>query len=274
METKAIKDSQSFCSYCRISLNTKQERILGYHEACASEMASFKEEMGVWYYLQLVNATDADYEADANGNIIGLDLSNKRLFDIPELPFQDLRVLDLSYNHLSAVPAWIFNLPNLETIIFPGNGFSQSLVYDMLRLNEQGVNVVSTGLKFYDNRLTSINFTYVGSYMGIHLLDFPLEISSYFDSALTVNISHNGLRRFPQWLFTVTGLRDLIIAGNQFSTSELRKLKDFSDLRSVKMSIANLTRDQRNIIEDLESNGVEVSNYESRSYWWVNENDF
>lgn len=274
MESKAVKDSQTFCSYCRISLSTKSERLAGFHDACASEMASFKDEMGVWYYLQLVNATDADYEADLNGNIIGLDLSNKRLFDIPELPFKTLETIDLSYNHLSAVPHWIFDLPNLKNIIFPGNGFSQSLVYDMLRLNEKGVQVQSTGLKFTNNRLTTINFTYVGSYMGLHLLDFPPEISRYFTPALTVNISHNSLRKLPEWLFSITGLHELYISGNHFSSRELKKLLEFTDLKVIRMSTSNLQTSEQKIVKELQAKGIQISNYESRTYWWISENDF
>ena len=273
METKAIKESQSFCSFCRISLN-KEERVLGYHQACKEEVAQFKDEMGIWYYLQLVNATGSEYEADENGNIISLDLSNKRLFDIPELPFKDLRSLDLRYNQLSVIPQWIFDLENLEIISLPGNGFSQSLVYDMLRLNEKGVSVESTGLKFMQNKLVTINFTYVGSYMGAHLLDFPDSITDYFKTVETVNISHNGLRKFPSWLFNIKGLRDLIIAGNNFSASELEKLKSFKKLRSIKLTRGSLSKDYQRILEELESKGVVISNYDSRYIWWATDDDF
>lgn len=278
MESNAIKDvkeSASFCFYCRISLNTKKEKLAGYHEACKDEMNQFKDEMGIWYYLELVNATDTDYEADSNGNILSLDLSNKHLFDIPELPFKTLRVLDVSYNRLSGVPQWIFELPDLETMIFPGNGFSQSLVYDMLRLNERGVNVISTGLKFTEHRLSTINFTYIGSYHGAQMLDFPEEINKYFTTADTVNISHNGLRRLPDWVYKLRSLKELIIAGNNLTLTELRKLKTFKHLRSLRMSRSSLSDEQERIIDELQSKGVVVSNYEPRYFWWANnDNDF
>ena len=274
METKAVKESQSFCSFCRISLNTKQERLLGYHEACYTEINEFKDEMGVWYYLQMVNATESDYTADHDGNIINLDLSNRNLFDIPELPFSELRELDVSYNRLSSVPQWIFNLPKLKEISFPGNGFSQSLVYDMLRLNAKGVNVHSTGLKFSQNRLTTINFTYVSPYRGVQALDFPDEITNYFTTADTVNISHNGLKRVPSWLFKVKELQDLIIAGNNFPVSDLAKLKVFENLQAVRLTLTNLSRDQQKVLDELETRGVTVSNYESRYFWWTADDNF
>lgn len=274
METKSIKESQSFCSFCRISLNTKQERLKGYHEACFSEVNEFKDEMGVWYYLQMVNATDSDYETDSNGNIISLDLSNRHLFDIPELPFKELRQLDVSYNRLSVIPQWIFDLPHLELMSFPGNGFSQSLVYDMLRLNEKGVLVHSTGLKFEQNRLKTINFTYVSPYRGQQALDFPEEIVKYFGSVDTVNISHNGLIKLPNWLFRIKHLENLLIAGNHFSASDLAKLKSFKDLESIKMTTSNLSRDQEHVLEELEAKGVVISNYESRYYWWSADDNF
>ena len=274
METKAIKESQSFCTFCRISLSTKEEKILGYHEACKSEMNEFKEEMGIWYYLQLVNATEADYEADAKGNILSLDLSNKRLFDIPELPFKDLQYIDVSYNHLSSIPPWIYELPSLDTMVFPGNGFNQSLVYDMLRLNEKGVNIVSTGLKFHNHRLITVNFTYVGSYLGAHLLDFPDEVAKYFSTVETVDISHNGLRKLPEWVYTIKGLKELIVAGNNLTLTELKKIRNFKKLKSLRMSRSSLSREQEKIIEELQSNGVIISNYEPRYFWWSNDNDF
>ena len=274
METKAIKESQAFCEYCRISLTTKEEQLSGYHEACRTEMAQFKDEMGIWYYLQMVNATEADYEADSDGRILSLDLSNKRLFDIPELPFKDLRYIDASYNHLSSIPPWIFELPDLEAMIFPGNGFSQSLVYDMLRLNEKGVTVESTGLKFVNHRLIKVNFTYVGSYLGTHLLDFPDEVCKYFKTLESVNISHNRLKRLPKWVYDVKNLKELTIAGNNLSLSEYRKLKNFKKLKTIRMSRHSISREQDLILNELEEKGVVITNYEPRYFWWADENNF
>lgn len=274
METKAVKESQSFCSFCRISLSTKQEQLAGYHEACKEEMNQFKDEMGVWYYLQMVNASDADYQADREGNILSLDLSNKGLFDIPELPFKELREIDVSYNHLSSIPPWVFELPNLERMIFPGNGFNQSLVYDMLRLNEKGVEVTSTGLRFRNHILNEVRFTYVASYRGAQLLDFPEEIAHYFSTCETVNISHNGLRKLPRWIMGCSHLQELIIAGNNLSITEMRKIKSFMDLKSLRISRHSLSVEQERILDDLESNGVMISNYEPRYFWWSADNDF
>jgi Leucine-rich repeat (LRR) protein len=267
MENSFIHESKSFCLFCRISLTTNEEKLNGYHETCHSEMSQFKDDMGIWYYLQMVNATEADYETDSNGNIVALDLSNRQLFDVPELPFKYLSELNLSYNRLSSIPEWIFRLENLKIAIFPGNGFSQSLVYDMLRLNECGVNVISTGLKFEQNVLKTINFTYIGRYFGPQRLNFPEEITKHFSEVENVNISHNELKTIPSWVLRLKKLQSLTIAGNYLPISELQKLKKFKKLRTIRMTRNNLTREYNSLLEELEAKGIEITNY-NPNYWW------
>ena len=117
-----IKEFQSFCSYCRSTLRNKEEMNQGHHNICKYEISQYKEEKGYWYYLQMVGADITDCYTDSKGRIIHLNLAGKGLADLPELPFKDIEILDLSGNVLDRVPKWIFELTHLKEIYFPGNG--------------------------------------------------------------------------------------------------------------------------------------------------------
>ena len=117
-----ISDEHVFCLYCRTALIKTHDQNKGYHESCNRAMVQYKDKLGDWYYLGMVQATLDECTFDENNNIIGLNLSGKGLYTLPDLPFKHIQELDLSYNHLDKVPDWVFNLSQLKKVIFPGNG--------------------------------------------------------------------------------------------------------------------------------------------------------
>ena len=140
-DTLGTTDEQIFCNYCRNILIDVTEKNQEYHNSCNQEIANYKDNLGYWYYLEMVQASMEDCTFDETGNLIKLNLAGKGLLDIPKLPFKHLQELNLSHNYLDRVPEWLFQLPRLKTIIFPGNGFSETLLLGILKLNEQGFNV-------------------------------------------------------------------------------------------------------------------------------------
>jgi hypothetical protein len=262
MADLGIKVYQSYCFYCRNALLNKVEKNQGHHNTCKYEITQYKEELGYWYYLQMVNATTDDCITDQDGRILVLNLGGKGLADIPELPFKDIEELDLSYNHLDRVPKWIFKLPHLKKAIFPGNGFSQTLLLDMLKLNEIGVEVESTGLKFKNNILKAVNITYIGSYFGQETLELTEEITRYFRTVKKTNIAYNSLSQIPEWVFKIKGLEEI----NHLTGNEIQSLTQIRKLKLLKMSPGLVSRDVEKALEKLEVKGIIVTHYESRYF--------
>lgn len=208
-----IREEHIYCRYCRNVLERSEEKEIESHMSCQQEFVEFKSEMGMWYYLELVNATIDDCTFDIEGRLISLDLSGRHLTDLPPLPFKHLQVLNLANNFLDHIPAWVFELRELRTAIFPGNGYSESLLFDMLLLNQKGVEVLSTGCRFDAmNRLIQINLAYLGPTTP---LDLPDEILLHFGSVRVVNLSWNGLGTIPTWVLDLPHLTDLRLQGNR-----------------------------------------------------------
>jgi hypothetical protein len=266
MAELGIRAGQSYCYYCRSILLNKEEKNQGHHNTCKYEISQYKEELGYWYYLQMVNATTDDCLTDVDGRIIKLDLSRKGLADLPNLPFKDIEELDVSGNLLDRIPQWIFDLPQLKKMSFPGNGFSQSLILDMLKLNEKGVIIESTGLKFFNNILLSVNLAYIGSFMRTDPLDFSEEILEYFSTIKNVNIAYNALDHLPEWIFQITGIEEINIAGNYLSADEFKKLIDLQNLQRLKISSNTISPEVEEVVSELEEKGILVTHYEPR-YW-------
>lgn len=267
MAELGITAGQSFCYYCRSTLLSKEEKNQGHHNTCKYEISQYKEELGYWYYLQLVNATTDDCVIDAKGRIIKLDLSYKGLADLPYLPFKDIQELNVSNNLLDRVPDWVFELPRLKKMIFPRNGFSYSLIRDMLKLNEKGVTIVSTGLKFVRNVLKTVNFPYVGSFMRNNLSELPEEIIKYFFTVKNVNIAFNRLEILPEWVIQIKGLEELNIADNYFSDNEYRKLLQMEKLKRILVSPNDISGEMEYVLNKLEEKRIIVTQYESQFYW-------
>jgi hypothetical protein len=244
----------------------KREKNQGHHNTCKYEITQYKEELGYWYYLQMVNATTDDCITDQDGRILVLNLGGKGLADIPDLPFKDIEELDLSYNHLDRVPKWVFSLPHLKKTKFPGNGFSQTLMLDMLKLNKRGIEVESTGLKFKNNILKAVNITYIGSYLGEETLKLTEEITNYFQTVKKINIAYNSLSQIPEWVFQVKGLEEINIAGNYLTGNEIKTLTKMKKLKLLKMSPGLTTRDIEKALEELEEKGIIITQYESRYF--------
>lgn len=215
-ESLGTRDEQIFCLFCRNNLINLNEQKLGYHKSCNREVINYKDELGYWYYLALVHATIEDCTLNSDENIIGLDLSAKGLTDLPKLPFKHLQELNLSRNYLDNVPDWVFELPDLKTIIFPGNGFSSSLLLDILRLNEQGINVISTGCTFNNKKhLIELNLSYLGPRLPVVL---PEEITNLFTSVKLVNLSWNALEQLPTWIYSLPYLKYLNLQENRLAS--------------------------------------------------------
>ena len=121
-----------YCQYCRKALTVKEEIEQNFHNVCHLEISNYEDnkESQYWYYLDAINATFDDISCDKDGNIIAIDLSRKGMTYLPDINnidiFSHLEELNLSLNYLTRVPDWLYELPKLKRIIFPGNGFSHS----------------------------------------------------------------------------------------------------------------------------------------------------
>ena len=233
-ETLGTIDEKIFCNYCRNILIDVTEKKQEYHTSCNQEIAKYKENLGYWYYLEMVQASIEDCTFDEEGNLIKLNLVGKGLLDLPNLPFKHLQQLDLSHNYLNRVPDWIFQLPRLNTIIFPGNGFSETLLLGILRLNQHGVNVISTGCTFNrKNRLIKLNLSYLGPIAPAELSE---EITNYFTQVEKVNLARNGLAYLPDWVFQLTHLKSLNLEDNRIqSIPQMR----FQSKKIEKLNLSN-----------------------------------
>lgn len=251
-----ISDEHVFCLYCRNALIKTNEKNKGYHESCNNDIVQYKDKLGEWYYLGMVQAGIDDCTFDYDGNIIGLNLSNKGLFTLPELPFKRLQELDLSYNHLDRVSEWVFNLPDLKKVSFPGNGFSRTLLLDMLRLNQKGLTVISTGCKFDNNKhLIRLNFAYLGGRSPFELSE---EITAFFTHVESVNLTWNSLEYVPEWVYSLTHLKEIDLAENRLKSISERLL-ELPHLKRINLSQNFFTIEIENDIRNLEQHGIAVT---------------
>lgn len=229
-ETLGTIDAQIFCNYCRNILIDVTEKKQEYHNTCNQEFAQYKENLGYWYYLEIVHANIEDCTFDEKGNLIKLNLAGKGLLELPKLPFSHLQELDLSYNYLDRVPDWIFQ-SRLKKIIFPGNGFSETLLIGILRLNQNGVTVISTGCTFRKNRLINLNLSYLGPIAPVELSE---EITNYFTQVENVNLARNGLAYLPDWVFRLTHLKALNLEDNRIQS--IPQIRFNSDIEKLNLS--------------------------------------
>lgn len=230
-----------FCTYCRKVLEKMNEIEQNYHFSCHSAITEFKDDTtgNQWYYLDSIHADFDDISCDADGNIVTLDLSNKGLTHIPEIDnlstFKHLQEINITRNYLSRAPSWFFNLPSLKKVMFPGNGFSFSLLRDILRLNAHGLQVVSTGCGFnQQNQLKRLNLSWL-EYSGTNISDIPSDIIEYFQPVEHVLLRSNRLRRLPDWIIGLKNLKELNVASNDLSEQEK---VEFKSKNLVKVNIA------------------------------------
>ena len=122
----------------------------------------------------------------------------------------------------------------LKEPIFPGNGFSQSLLLDILRLNKHGLEVISTGCKFNQkNELKILNLSWLGS---SSVFTFSSEIIEHFNSLETIILRNNNLRQLPEWIFNLKLVKELNLIGNRLTSPQTVEL----DSKHIKkISLAN-----------------------------------
>lgn len=231
---------KSYCTYCRNLLNIVYEIKQEYHDSCYSEIKNFdSNDAGLYFYLDSIKAGFDDISCDIHGNIVYIDLSNKGMTHIPDLEFSNIKIfnyleeINLSRNYLRRIPNWIFNLPKLKKAIFPGNGFSNSLLFDMIRLNSLGIEITSTGCIFNKkNKLISLNISFIGPHDPINLSD---EIVNHFSDLEIVILRYNHLTNIPYWVTQLKKLTELNLATNSLA----RSIND-AQLSSKKLEILNL----------------------------------
>lgn len=239
--TDTSEVENSYCSYCRKLLKETNEIQRGYHKACYLEVENYEKdrEGQYWYYLELINASFDDISCDSNGEITAIDLSRKGMSFIPELEdistFLKVEEFNVSQNYLTRVPSWFYRLPNLKRVIFPGNGFSQSLLMDILRLgSKSGTEVVSTGCVFRNNQLIKLNLSFINA---TTVLSFPEEITQFFSSLEYVFLRWNRLTRMPTWLYDLKHINELNLHTNRLNSQS--SLDNFQATHIKKINLAN-----------------------------------
>ena len=267
MTSNNTEVESTYCSYCRKILSLVEEISQEFHNTCHSEITTYEEDKSgkYWYYLESIKANFDDISCDHNGNIVSLDLSRKGITNIPEIDniesFNHLEEINLSENYLTRVPSWFYKLPSLKRAIFPGNGFSQSLLLDILKLNEKGLEVISTGCGFnQNNQLVQLNLSFLGSVIPLNLSE---EITQHFTHLERLFLRWNRMSSLPYWVLDLKHLKELNISTNRLlgiSSLDLKSKK----IEKINLADNNLSyipewvRDQKNLVElDLANNRIE-----------------
>ncbi|MFL6273920.1 MAG: COR domain-containing protein [Blastocatellia bacterium] len=161
-----------------------------------------------------------------------LDLTNNKLTALPDWlsNLTNLTTLDLSNNELTALPDWLANLTNLTVLYLTGNKLTAlpDWLANLTNLTDLDLSFVLTALPDWLANLTNLTALYLGGNKLTALPDWLANLTNL----TALDLSHNELTALPDWLANLTNLTKLYLWSNQIQRipPDILKLKQLNIL--------------------------------------------
>ncbi|KAL3534326.1 hypothetical protein ACH5RR_002787 [Cinchona calisaya] len=206
-------------------------------------------------YLELLDMTDVDLSTASSWpqvintlpSLTELHLANchlDRISPLREINFSSLRVLDLSFNHISSLPRWIFGISTLVSLDLLGNlvkvpwpeGPWNLTSLNHLDLSKNYLNGSLPRELLHLHNLVSLDLS------GNEIEDLNPNAVSNLTNLQNLDMSDNNIHSIiPNWLYSCKSMTSLNLARNWLQGVILKDIANLSSIVVLDLTANQLT---------------------------------
>ncbi|KAB8033664.1 leucine-rich repeat domain-containing protein [Fluviispira multicolorata] len=185
------------------------------------------------------NLISLNFDMQDPSTLTAINLSNRGIVDLsPISGFHNLKVIDVSYNHIKSLPLGVFdNFKSLKWLFLHHNSLHNlsSSIFNNLKYLEM--------LTLNDNKLNNFPINLFKSLVSLKLIElsnnyltvFPLDISE-LKKLISIGLSSNNLYEIPENAFAnMKDLTYISLSDNQLKTLPENIFNNLSYLKMVKL---------------------------------------